>query len=123
MTLSTMPSALSTILRSGRSSSSGARACAALVQAAIGLPERLQDRFQQRSGLVVRRAVDRRLGLLVGQLRRRAHDDAVERVAALAPVAPKIIRTARAGRSSPSRSEHRSLEMRSGSIGTTRSGK
>ena len=33
------------------------------------------------------------------------------------------MRTARAARSSRGRSEHRSLEMRSGSIGTTRSGK
>ena len=38
-------------------------------------------------------------------------------------VVPTAIRTASAGRSSPSRSEQRSFEMRSGSIGTTRSGK
>ena len=35
----------------------------------------------------------------------------------------RYMRTASAGRSWPSRSEQRSLEMRSGSIGTTRSGK
>ena len=39
------------------------------------------------------------------------------------PSAAMIIRTASAGRSSPSRKEQRSFEIRSGSIGTTRSGK
>ena len=41
----------------------------------------------------------------------------------LRPSAPITMRTASAARSSRGRSEHRSLEMRSGSIGTTRSGK
>ena len=41
----------------------------------------------------------------------------------LRPSRAKTMRTAIAGLASPSRSEHRSLEMRSGSIGTTRSGK
>src|SRR5262249_23063340 len=41
----------------------------------------------------------------------------------LRPSAPTTRRTASAARSSPGLSEQRSLEMRSGSIGTTRSGK
>ncbi|MGY4351428.1 hypothetical protein ACVWXM_007921 [Bradyrhizobium sp. GM7.3] len=39
------------------------------------------------------------------------------------PSGAMIIRTASAPRGSPGTSEQRSLEMRSGSIGTTRSGK
>ena len=41
----------------------------------------------------------------------------------LRPSALRTMRTASAGRSFSARSEQRSLEMRSGSIGTTRSGK
>ena len=41
----------------------------------------------------------------------------------LRPSAPITMRTASAGRSTSGLSEQRSLEMRSGSIGTTRSGK
>ncbi|MNX95753.1 hypothetical protein D3C86_1280400 [compost metagenome] len=50
----------------------------------IGMPQRLQDRFQQRTGLVVRPAVNGCLCLLVGKLRRALHHDAVEGVARLA---------------------------------------
>ncbi|MCY1304653.1 hypothetical protein D9M70_544140 [compost metagenome] len=50
----------------------------------IGLPERLQDRVEDRPGLVIRVAVDRRLCLLVGELGSTLHHDAVEGVAGLA---------------------------------------
>ncbi len=48
------------------------------------MPERLQDRLQQRPGLVVGLAVDRRLRLLVGELCSAFHHHAVECVADLA---------------------------------------
>ena len=41
----------------------------------------------------------------------------------LLPCLSNTMRATRQARSSPSLSEHRSLEIRSGSIGTTRSGK
>ena len=59
---------------------------AAALQDRVGGPQRLQHRVEDRPGLVVRRAVDRRLRLRVGELGRRAHHDAVEGVAHLAAV-------------------------------------
>ncbi|MNL51487.1 hypothetical protein D3C87_1745890 [compost metagenome] len=50
----------------------------------VGGPERLQDWLEQPPGLVVRLAVDGRLCLLVGELCRAPHHDAVEGVARLA---------------------------------------
>ena len=52
----------------------------------IGMPQGFKDRLQQRAGLLVRLAVDRRLRLLVGELGRTLHHDAVEGVACLAPL-------------------------------------
>ena len=67
-TRSTVPSALSRILRSGRSSSSGWRAIAAALQHRIGRPQRLQHRFEERRrSLSSGRAVDRRLRLRIGR--------------------------------------------------------
>ena len=50
----------------------------------VGGPQRLQDRFQQGTGGIVRPSVDGGLGLFVGQLGGRAHQAALELVAALA---------------------------------------
>ena len=52
----------------------------------IGGVERLEHGVDQRLCRLVRPTVDRRLGLLVRELGRRAHHDAVELVRALAPV-------------------------------------
>ena len=52
----------------------------------IGGPQGLQDGLQQRAGHIVRLAVDRGLGLLVGELGGRTHQAADELVAALAPL-------------------------------------
>ena len=97
-----------------------ARACST----AIGGIERFQDLIEQRSGGFVGAAVDRGLRLRVIQLAPpsgSARDESVcER---LRPSAPITMRTASAGAVLARTSEHRSLEMRSGSIGTTRSGK
>ena len=56
------------------------------LQRLVGRPERLQDGLEQRLGRLVGMAVDRALRLLVGELGGRAHQDAVEAVALLAPV-------------------------------------
>ncbi len=52
-------------------------------QRLIGLPKRLQDRREQGAGCFVRLAVNRSLRLLVGKLGRRAHQHAMEGMAAL----------------------------------------
>ena len=59
---------------------------AAALQHRIGCPERFQRRLEDGTGDVVRRAVDRRLRLAVGELCRRLHHDAVEGVADLPPL-------------------------------------
>ena len=89
----------------------------------VGGVKRRQDRPDQAFGDLVGASADGELRLFVGKLGGRAHHDAVEGVRLLAPVRPITMRTASAARFSCGRSEHRSLEMRSGSIGTTRSGK
>ena len=53
-------------------------------QRVIGLPQRLQDRLQQRRRRLVRPAVNRRLRLRIGEFCSRAHHYAVEGVAGLA---------------------------------------
>ena len=50
----------------------------------IGGVERAQDGFEHRAGLVVGMAIDGGLGLLVAELGSRAHQHAMEAVAALA---------------------------------------
>ena len=52
-------------------------------EAAIAIPERLENGFQDRPGHVIGASVDRGLGLLIGQAGRRAHHDAVEGMALL----------------------------------------
>ena len=52
----------------------------------VGRVERAERRLQNRARLLVRPAVDRGLGLRVGELGVRAHQDAVEAVAPLHPV-------------------------------------
>ena len=89
----------------------------------VGGVERLEHGVEQRLGVLVGAAVDRGLRLLVGELRGRAHQHAVERVRALAAVGADHHAHRQRGAVLAGRSEHRSLEMRSGSIGTTRSGK
>jgi hypothetical protein len=59
---------------------------APLLHRRVGGPERREDGVQQRLGRVVRLAVDRGLGLFVGELGRRAHQAAHEAMRALAPV-------------------------------------
>ena len=87
MTRSTVPSGLSRILRSGRSRSSGSRSSRARLTGA-----RRRHRAARGSasssgaGRLVGAAVDRGLRLRVVQLRGRAHQDAMEGVAALAAV-------------------------------------
>ena len=54
---------------------------ARLAQSAVAGFERLQDRFQQRSGLVVRMAVERFLHFVVAEACGRAHQRAFEAVA------------------------------------------
>ena len=92
--------------------------------AGVSGPERFEDGLKQRLRFLVGLAVDRSLRLLVGELRRRAHQSAHEFVAASSGLrASNTISTARQARSSFSRSEQRSAESDSGSIGATRSGK
>src|SRR5688572_20480358 len=55
-------------------------------QGLICAVERSDHAFQQRTGELVRRAVARRLDLLVSEPRRRAHEAAHEAVAPLAPL-------------------------------------
>ncbi len=86
ITRSTVPSALSRILRSGRSRSSGCALVARALERLVGGVERLEHRLEQRAGGVVGAAVDGGLRLLVGQLGGRAHHHAVEGVRALAAV-------------------------------------
>ena len=62
---------------------------AAALQHLVGGPQRLQHRVEDRPGRVVGRAVDRRLRLRIGELGRRAHHDAVERMPELAAVRRK----------------------------------
>lgn len=59
-------------------------AIAAALHHGIGVPQRLQDRLQQRAGPVVRATVDCGLRLLVGELGGTLHHDAMESVARLA---------------------------------------
>ncbi len=89
----------------------------------VGGVERREDRLDQRLGVLVGASADRELRLLVGQLRRRSHHDAVKGVRALAAVGADDHAHRKRGAVFAGRSEHRSFEMRSGSIGTTRSGK
>ncbi len=56
------------------------------LHAGIGGPQRAQHALKQGAGRVVRLAVDRRLGLLVGELGRGAHQAAHEAVAGLSPL-------------------------------------
>ena len=75
-------------------------------------------------GRLVRPAVDGGLRLrVIAASRPSASARGGSVCARLRPSAPITMRTASAARSSFGRSEQRSLEMRSGSIGTTRSGK
>ena len=63
------------------------RALGALdLQGLIGGPEGTQHGLDDRRGDVIHMAVNRRLGLGIGELGRRAHHDAVEGMAALAPL-------------------------------------
>ncbi len=62
----------------------GRAAVAAQLHGAVGGPERIQDPVHQGAGGVVWLAVDGGLGLLVGQLGRRAHQAALEAVTQLA---------------------------------------
>ena len=59
---------------------------AAALERGIGLPQRRQHRLEQRRGGGIRRAVDRGLRLLVGELGARAHHDPVQRMAQLPAV-------------------------------------
>ena len=75
-------------------------------------------------GHIVRPLLDRSLNLGVMELGERANQHAVKAVLALAPVGPDRHAYRECGPVlRPLLSELRSLEMRSGSIGTTRSGK
>jgi len=56
---------------------------AAFRQGSVGAPQRLQHRIEQRLRRRIGDAVDRRLGLFVGQARRRAHQGAFEPMRAL----------------------------------------
>ena len=101
-----------------------AAAVAGLEQALVGGVERLDDRLEQRAGALVGLAVRGRLHLGVGEPRAAAHEAAAEAPGAGSRhVRSMVIQTARQARSSSGRSEHRSLESASGSIGMTRSGK
>ena len=83
-TRSTRPLSSSTILRSGRSRSSGPRLSRAAATALVGRPQRLQTRCRAAARHLSDGApVDRRLRLLVGKLGGRAHHAAHEGVAAL----------------------------------------
>ena len=65
----------------------GRAGVAAFQHKPVGGPQRLEHAVDQRAGLVVRRAVDGRLGLFVAELGRRAHQAADEAVAGLPAVA------------------------------------
>ena len=94
------------------------------VERAEGAIERPQHRLEERPRRVAGAAVDRRLRLLVGEPRGRAHQPAHEAVAMDAGRRASIQRcTAMQARSTPGFSEHSSFDSASGSIGTTRSGK
>ena len=123
ITRSTVPSDFSTILRSGNSRSSGAALVAGVPHRAVGGIKRLEDFFRNRRGGVVGASGHRKLRLLVMQPRRRADHHAMECVRAFAAVGADHHAHRKRGTILVGRSEHRSLEMRSGSIGTTRSGK
>ncbi len=100
-------------VRAGRGRASAPRS---RPRAASGCPRRASRR-------IVRMAVDGVLCLLVGEFRRRSHHDAMKRVVDLVAIGrePHAHRKRRA--IDLSFNEQRSLEIFSGSIGTTRSGK
>lgn len=70
--------------------------------------------------MIVGMAVNGSLSLLIAEFCGRAHQDAMEAMAALAAIGADD--HAHGERGAPCLSEHNSLEMRSGNMGTTRSG-